>query len=308
MAYNDDTSSIYLEHPRGSIQIKGNTDRIFGREDFSFLSSDESSYISRKTKGGHFAINSNMDSYGNIQFFIRDLGSANGTLVNGRDIKGTGKQALRNGDSISLGGIVPFRVRATEAKKNYHEDNTRISSYTPVSNYTPMESKSSNTPIGLILGGAIIGLILIGIIVGGASSGTNSVSIFDPCKNVTCSNTCQGYDLWSQKCDKGNCVPSQKLESCSEKCGCIPDIKIAFYDSKISWNITEGFVANVSLTLTNYGPADGTAKVEFYNDRNQILAVEDYWVPSQGSKSFVKKIDISMGDDLRVRIRSQRKS
>ena len=295
-------NSLYIEHPYGVIQVSGNQDRIFGREDFSFLTSDESSYISRKAKGGHFAINSSMDSYGNAQFFIQDLGSSNGTLVNGRGISGKAKQILKNGDSISLGGIVSFGVRVTDAKKSYYEESTRISSYTPV------ESKSSNTPIGLILGGVVVGLILIGIIIGGTSSGTNSVSVSDPCKNVTCSNICQGYDLWSQKCENGNCVPSQKLESCSETCGCVPNIDISFFDPEFSWNMTEGCVANVSITLTNYGPASGTATVEFYNDRNQILAVEDYWISAQGSKSFVKKLDISCEDKVGVRIRTQWKS
>lgn len=153
-------------------------------------------------------------------------------------------------------------------------------------------------------------VLLIFTLVGCTNSASNSVPIYsDPCKNVVCSNICSGYALWSQKCDKGNCVPYQQLSSCSESCGCVPKISISSLDTDVSWNLSEGFVATAYVSLSNFGPADGTARIEFYNDRNQILAVEDYWVPSQGSKSFVKKLDISMEDkSVGARVRSQWKS
>ena len=105
-------NSLYIEHPYGVIQVSGNQDRIFGREDFSFLTSDESSYISRKAEGGHFTIYSSRNSYGDFEFLIGDLGSKNGTLLNGREIRGMLPQVLREGDTISLGGTLPFRVKS----------------------------------------------------------------------------------------------------------------------------------------------------------------------------------------------------
>lgn len=142
MTYNND--SIHIEHPRGNILVRGNEDRIYGREDFNFLVPDESSFISKKSEGGHFAIYSNMDYYGNFQFFIRDLGSINGTFVNGRDIRGMPQQVIREGDTISLGGTLPFRVRnylrirTTGSENNYYADNSRL----PI--YRPMEFRPSN--------------------------------------------------------------------------------------------------------------------------------------------------------------------
>src|SRR5262245_27922762 len=37
------------------------------------------------------------------RFFIEDLGSSRGTLVNGEDVKGMGRRRLSPGDSIQLG-------------------------------------------------------------------------------------------------------------------------------------------------------------------------------------------------------------
>jgi pSer/pThr/pTyr-binding forkhead associated (FHA) protein len=42
-------------------------------------------------------------SYEGGTYFLEDLGSTNGTLLNNNDIKGTGKQALKDGDNIQLG-------------------------------------------------------------------------------------------------------------------------------------------------------------------------------------------------------------
>ena len=46
----------------------------------------------------------------------------------------------------------------------------------------------------------------------------------DLCDNIECPNVCKGEDLWSQKCLDGNCVDFVRVESCSEKCGCIVDL------------------------------------------------------------------------------------
>jgi pSer/pThr/pTyr-binding forkhead associated (FHA) protein len=52
------------------------------------------SYVSRK----HARI-----SYEGGVYVLEDLGSTNGTILNGNDIKGMGKQALKDGDQIQLG-------------------------------------------------------------------------------------------------------------------------------------------------------------------------------------------------------------
>jgi pSer/pThr/pTyr-binding forkhead associated (FHA) protein len=52
------------------------------------------SYVSRK----HAKI-----SFENDAYFIEDTGSTNGTYLNGNDIRGKGKQPLKDGDEIQLG-------------------------------------------------------------------------------------------------------------------------------------------------------------------------------------------------------------
>jgi pSer/pThr/pTyr-binding forkhead associated (FHA) protein len=52
------------------------------------------SYVSRK----HAKI-----TYEGGGYLIEDVGSTNGTLLNGNEIKGLGKQALKDGDQIQLG-------------------------------------------------------------------------------------------------------------------------------------------------------------------------------------------------------------
>lgn len=71
---------------------------VLGREDFmKYLPTDRCSYITRKARGGHFRI-----LYRGGKFYIQDLGSTNGTLVNGEDIRGRGLVPLKNGDVISV--------------------------------------------------------------------------------------------------------------------------------------------------------------------------------------------------------------
>ncbi|QOJ78653.1 FHA domain-containing protein [Infirmifilum lucidum] len=45
------------------------------------------------------------------QFFIEDSMSTNGTLLNGRQIKGTGLQPLKDGDVISPAGVINLTFR-----------------------------------------------------------------------------------------------------------------------------------------------------------------------------------------------------
>jgi pSer/pThr/pTyr-binding forkhead associated (FHA) protein len=61
------------------------------------------SYISRK----HAKI-----SFENGTYSIEDLGSTNGTFLNGNDIRGKGKQPLKHGDEIQL-GTTAFRFKQT---------------------------------------------------------------------------------------------------------------------------------------------------------------------------------------------------
>jgi hypothetical protein len=75
--------------------------RVFGREDFArYLSEDEYKYISRQ----HFAI-----TRVGSDFFIEDLKSANGTKLNGKEIKGLGKQPLKPGDVIRVADTIDIQ-------------------------------------------------------------------------------------------------------------------------------------------------------------------------------------------------------
>jgi len=66
--------------------------RTFGRPDFvRFLPEKEYKFVSRE----HFTISKDGD-----KFYIRDNGSANGTKLNGVDIKGSGKKELKDGSKI----------------------------------------------------------------------------------------------------------------------------------------------------------------------------------------------------------------
>ncbi len=83
-----------LVMPDGSeILLAGNA-RSFGRHDFEkFVPQEHISYISRQ----HFNI-----WYEGGHYYIEDRSSTNGTRLNGKDIKGTGRHALADGDAIEL--------------------------------------------------------------------------------------------------------------------------------------------------------------------------------------------------------------
>jgi len=75
----------------------------FGREDFrGLIPEDQLSFISRR----HFRISYD---YARGCFVAEDLGSKNGTLLNGEEIRGKGPQELKDGDIISPAGIVNLR-------------------------------------------------------------------------------------------------------------------------------------------------------------------------------------------------------
>lgn len=48
------------------------------------------------------------------------------------------------------------------------------------------------------------------------------VEALDPCEDIVCEDICINYDLYSQKCVDGECVPDQLIEKNSSNCGYIP--------------------------------------------------------------------------------------
>ncbi len=77
----------------GEMLLAGNT-RTLGRQDFEkLLPGDRSSFISRN----HINV-----WYEDGKYYIEDRGSTNGTRINGSEIRGSGRQALVDGDVIEL--------------------------------------------------------------------------------------------------------------------------------------------------------------------------------------------------------------
>lgn len=92
----------------GEILLAGNA-RSFGRHDFeSSMLPENAIYISRQ----HFNI-----WYENGQYYIEDRSSTNGTKLNDKEIKGTGRHALSDGDVIELAGKLSIAFRK-ENKNN----------------------------------------------------------------------------------------------------------------------------------------------------------------------------------------------
>ncbi len=104
-----------LVFPDGKkIVVLGEQVKVFGREDFvNYIPEHYLIYITRRAKGGQFIIACRSTNLEDIQCFIRDDNSSNGTLVNGRDIKGIGWVPLRDGDIISPAGVINivFKMR-----------------------------------------------------------------------------------------------------------------------------------------------------------------------------------------------------
>ena len=86
-----------LVSDKGTIQVSEDI-KTFGRMDFiNIVKQEELKYISRQ----HFAIKYEMGKY-----YIQDLGSKNGTKLNGVDIRGKGWQEIKAGDKISVADVL----------------------------------------------------------------------------------------------------------------------------------------------------------------------------------------------------------
>jgi len=87
----------------GEISLSGDGAPL-GRRDFQHMvPPDKADLISRQ----HITV-----TYDNGQYYIEDPGSTNGTRLNGSSIKGTGRHALKDGDTIDLAGALSFVFRS----------------------------------------------------------------------------------------------------------------------------------------------------------------------------------------------------
>ncbi|MGC9517546.1 MAG: FHA domain-containing protein [Methanomicrobiales archaeon] len=76
-------------------------ERVFGREDFlGVVLADNLMYIGKK----HFKITREDDG-----FYIEDLNTKNGTVLNGEDIRGRGQKKLKNGDEIIISKVLNIK-------------------------------------------------------------------------------------------------------------------------------------------------------------------------------------------------------
>ena len=83
--------------------------RIFGREDFiGLLVVDDLLFIGKE----HFKLTRMDDG-----FYIEDLNTKNGTIINGEDIQGLGKIKLKNNDEIAVAKILSIHY--------FEEDQTK---------------------------------------------------------------------------------------------------------------------------------------------------------------------------------------
>lgn len=91
--------ALVLRTVDGRAEYRVEGQRVFGRADFSWH--PRSVFISRR----HFAV-----EYLEGTYFVEDLGSTNGTFLNGVDIRGRGKTPLRLGDVINVAGVLELVV------------------------------------------------------------------------------------------------------------------------------------------------------------------------------------------------------
>jgi len=96
-----------LELPTGQIIPITSIQQEFGRRDFEkYISREAANVISRR----HFSI---IFDARTRAFYITDLGSTNGTLVNNEDIRGKGRVEIKDGDIISPAGVLNIRFKAS---------------------------------------------------------------------------------------------------------------------------------------------------------------------------------------------------
>jgi len=97
----------YLELP-GGVRVPVENGAEFGREGLrGFVDERFLPYISAR----HFRITRRGGKW-----FIEDLGSKNGTYVNGVDIRGRGPVELQNGDEVAVAKVVVFKFVAEGTK------------------------------------------------------------------------------------------------------------------------------------------------------------------------------------------------
>jgi len=92
-----------LELPDGRALPITSVRQTFGRNDFAtYVTPEIANTISRN----HFTI-----YFRGGEFYIEDVGSTNGTLLNNKEIRGLGPHVIKNGDVISPAGILSLRFR-----------------------------------------------------------------------------------------------------------------------------------------------------------------------------------------------------
>ena len=88
-----------------------------------------------------------------------------------------------------------------------------------------------------------------------------------------------------------------------------PDIRIASSNIDTNWGLSKGYTATVSLTLTNYGYADGIITIEFIGNSKGSLGQKNIFVPAQSSITDIIELDTSASDSsITYNILNQRKT
>lgn len=106
------TALAYLQLPNGQLIPITSPVQEFGRDQLSpYIPADQAKYISAR----HFRIM----LQGN-KWYVEDLGSTNGTIVDGQQIKGRGPVEIQKGSVISPAGVVmlKFLPAGTEVYKS----------------------------------------------------------------------------------------------------------------------------------------------------------------------------------------------
>lgn len=97
-------STAKLNLPDGSVLNLSHSTQILGRQDFEKITGPG---LSRHVSREHISTKQE-----NGSFFIMDKGSVNGTKINGLEIKDKGWQELKDGDRISIAGVLDLTYKA----------------------------------------------------------------------------------------------------------------------------------------------------------------------------------------------------